>query len=136
MGRGGVVTLPGRFYRDVSIRYAQAVEVWDGLFFALFSILQPFCLKSSMISLGPAVLVAAALCSEQTRLFQSTPEKAARLLFFAACGVSLCGAVVQYKPLLRLLLALGLDFYRCSVASRLLAQLWALRPVLGNAMSG
>jgi hypothetical protein len=108
--------------------------VWDGLFFALFSILQPFCLKSSMISLGPAVLVAAALCSEETRLFQSTPEKAARLLFFAACGVSLCGAVLQYKPLLRLLLALGLDFYAALllVASLLL---WALRPVLGNAVS-
>lgn len=78
--------------------------VWDGLSFALFSVLQPFCLKSSLISLGPAVLVAAALCSTS----QST---IARRLFLGGCGLSLIGATAQYKPLLRVLSALGIDFW-------------------------
>ena len=86
-------------------------RVWDGLSFALFTLLEPFCVKSSMISLGPAALIAAALYSREPRAAPGSGERLARLLFLAACGLSFLGAVTQYKPLLRLLLAFGLDFY-------------------------
>lgn len=99
--------------------------VWDGLSFALFTALEPFCPKSSMISLGPAVLIGAALCSIQVH---NAFEKSARWLFFAACGMSFFGALVQYKPALRLLLALGLDFY-AGLLLILALLLWAFRGV-------
>lgn len=85
--------------------------VWDGLSFALFSVLQPFCLKSSLISLGPAALVAGCLYSK--KVSRETPSGGlwARRLFVAACGLSMAAAVLQYRPLVHLLLALGIDFY-------------------------
>lgn len=78
--------------------------IWDGFSFVLFTLLQPFCLKSGMISLGPAILVAAALYSTEF-------SRLARRMFLAASVLSFVGAIAQYKPLLRLLLALGIDFY-------------------------
>jgi Glycosyltransferase family 87 len=86
-------------------------RVWDGLSFALFTLLEPFCVKSGMISLGPAALIAAALYSCERRAARGSVEMLARFLFLAACGLSFLSAVTQYKPLLRLLLAFGLDFY-------------------------
>ncbi|HLN01079.1 MAG TPA: glycosyltransferase family 87 protein [Bryobacteraceae bacterium] len=99
--------------------------VWDGLSFSLFTLLEPFCLKSGMISLGPAVLVAAALYSEERQHVRNSREAVARRFFLAACALSLLGAIAQYKPLLRLLLALGLDFY-AAVMLLLALLLWAL----------
>lgn len=84
--------------------------IWDGLSFSLFTVLEPFCLKSGMISLGPAVLVAAALYSRCCRAGTSA-ESVARRLFLGASALSFLGAAMQYKPLLWLFLALGIDFY-------------------------
>jgi hypothetical protein len=99
--------------------------VWDGLSFSLFTLLEPFCLKSGMISLGPAVLVAAALYSGERQHARSLRESVARRLFITACALSFLGAIAQYKPLLRLLLALGLDFYATVMLLTALL-LWAL----------
>jgi hypothetical protein len=79
--------------------------IWDGASFALFTLLEPFGPVSGMISIGPAVLVAAAACSAESR------GSLARRLFLGACVLSFLGAVLQYRPLLRLLLVVGLDFY-------------------------
>jgi hypothetical protein len=80
--------------------------IWDGASFALFTLLEPFGPISGMISLGPAALIAAsAYCGQGSR------EIVARRLFMGACALSFFGAVAQYRPLLRLLLVLGLDFY-------------------------
>lgn len=88
--------------------------IWDGAAFALFTLLEPFGPVSGMISLGPAALIAASLYSTESR------ESLSRRIFTAACALSLLGAVMQYRPLLRLLLVSGLDFY---VALLLLAAL-------------
>lgn len=88
----------------------QERRLWDAASFALFTVLQPFCVKSSMISLGPSILLAAARYSVRTG-FRCWRETLARRLFLAACSVALLGAAMQYKPWLRLLLAWGLDFY-------------------------
>jgi hypothetical protein len=79
--------------------------IWDGAAFALFTLLEPFGPVSGMISLGPAVLIAAASISTEPR------QNLARRLFAGACALSFFGAVMQYRPLLRLLLVLGLHFY-------------------------
>ena len=96
--------------------------IWDGAAFALFTLLEPFGPISGMISLGPAALIAAGLCESRNRL-------AARV-FAAACALSFFGAIMQYKPVLRLLLVLGLDFYAALLLFTALV-LWARRP-LGN----
>jgi Glycosyltransferase family 87 len=79
--------------------------IWDGASFALFTLLEPFGPISGMISIGPAVLVAAAASSAESR------GSLARRLFLGACVLSFLGAILQYRPLLRLLLVVGLDFY-------------------------
>ena len=99
--------------------------VWDGLSFSLFTLLEPFCLKSGMISLGPAVLVAAALYSEERQHVRNPRGAVARRFFLAACALSFLGAITQHRPLLRLLLALGLDFYAAVILFAALL-LWAL----------
>lgn len=84
---------------------------WDGFLFALFSILEPFCPKSSMISLGPALLVAAAMYSGGRTFTPLACAWTARRLFLFACVLSLSGALVQYRPAIRFMLAIGVDFY-------------------------
>jgi hypothetical protein len=109
--------------------------VWDGISFALFTVLEPFCLKSSMISLGPAVLVAAALLSAQIRGELNTSSSLANRLFLCGSSLSMLGAIAQYKPLVRLLLAMGADFY---AAALLLAALliWALKEKSNSEFGG
>lgn len=85
--------------------------VWDGLLFALFSILEPFCPKSSMISLGPAVMVAAAIYSDGAGHTSIRSAWIARRLFELACALSLSCALLQYRPAIRFMLAIGVDFY-------------------------
>jgi Glycosyltransferase family 87 len=97
---------------SVMLRSAARTQwVWDGLFFALFCVLEPFCPKSSMIALGPAVMVGAALYSEITAGGSVRAAWIARRLFVLACVLSFLCAVMQYRPALRLMLAIGADFY-------------------------
>jgi len=93
---------------------------WDAIAFALFTLLQPFCAKSSMISMGPPALLAASLYSTRS-------DGLARRLFLGACALSFVGAAAQYRPLLNWLLAVGVDFY---AGLLLLAALlvWSQRP--------
>lgn len=78
--------------------------VWDGLAFVIYSMLEPYAVKSGLISLGPAALTAA-------WLYTVSPRKRANQLFLAACLLSFLGAVIQYRPWQRFLLAAGLDFW-------------------------
>lgn len=93
---------------------------WDGLAFVLYSLLEPYAVKSGLISLAPAALIAACLFT----LGSSEPPPNIRLtasalrsiswanrLFLAACLVSFVGAIMQYKPWQRVLLTIGLDFW-------------------------
>jgi hypothetical protein len=77
---------------------------WDGLAFVLYSMLEPYAVKSGLISLAPAALTAAWLYTLGTR-------KRANQLFSAAALLSFFGAIMQYRPWQRFLLAAGLDFW-------------------------
>lgn len=90
---------------------ARTQGVWDGVFFALFTLLEPFCPKSSMISLGPAVLIAAMTYSESTNRPRAGSIWLAQRLFVLACSLSFLCAVLQYRPVIRVTLAIGMDFY-------------------------
>jgi hypothetical protein len=100
---------------------AKSRWTWDAIAFALFTLLQPFCAKSSMISMGPPALLAASLYSTRPQ------DGMARWLFPGACALAFLGAAAQYRPLLNWLLAVGIDFY---AGLLLLAALlvWARRP--------
>jgi hypothetical protein len=101
--------------------------IWDGVSFVLLTLLEPFCPKSSMISIGPAVLIAAAAYSRGRGCRVDVRVRLARGLFVAASALSLMSAVVQVRPVLRLFLTLGVDF----IAALLLLVallLWAVLP--------
>jgi hypothetical protein len=100
---------------------AKSRWTWDAIAFALFTLLQPFCAKSSMISMGPPALLAASLYSTRPQ------DGMARRLFLGACALAFLGAAAQYRPLLNWLLAVGIDFY---AGLLLLAALlmWSRRP--------
>jgi uncharacterized membrane protein len=86
---------------------------WDGLAFALYSLLEPYAVKSGLISLGPAALTAACLYTLSCRAESqsNSPVVRANRLFLSACMLSFAGTVIQYKPWQRFLLASGLDFW-------------------------
>ena len=87
---------------------------WDGIIFVLYSLLEPFAVKSGLISLAPAVVTAACLYTLGSRSRERLDRasiKWANRLFLAACAGSLAEAIVQYKPLQRWLLSVGLDFW-------------------------
>lgn len=85
---------------------------WDGLAFVLYSLLEPYAVKSGLISLGPAVLTAACLYTLGARKLKQNPYiSRANGFFLGACVLSFMGAVIQYRPWLRFLLAVGLDFW-------------------------
>lgn len=107
-------------------------RVWDGLAFVAFTVLEPFCPKSGMISLGPAVLIAASLYSAGSTTRRRTIP---RELFVAASVLSSFAAAAQYKPLLRVLLAWGIDFYAAVLLFFALV-LWTRSPGPGHAEFG
>lgn len=86
---------------------------WDGLAFVLYSLLEPYAVKSGLISLGPAALTAACLYTIAYRKHppSTSPAKIANKCFLTACLLSFIGAIVQYKPWQRFLLSIGLDFW-------------------------
>jgi Glycosyltransferase family 87 len=84
---------------------------WDGAVFVLYSMLEPYAVKSGLISLGPAALVGACLYTLASSGVRSRSVKWANGLFLAACGVSFAQAILQYKPWQRMLLTVGLDFW-------------------------
>jgi hypothetical protein len=67
-------------------------------------VLEPYAVKSGLISLGPAALTAA-------WLYTVRPQKRANQLFLTACLLSFLGAAIQYRPWQRFLLTAGLDFW-------------------------
>jgi hypothetical protein len=83
---------------------ARKLWIWDGMAFVLYSLLEPYAVKSGLISLGPAALTAGCLYTVETR-------KRASHLFLAACVLSFLGATIQYRPWQRFLLTVGLDFW-------------------------
>jgi hypothetical protein len=83
---------------------------WDGALFVVYSLLEPYAVKSGLISLGPAALMAAALFTLSVRA--KPPQLSwANTLFLAACSISFVQAILQYKPWQRILLTIGLDFW-------------------------
>ena len=111
---------------------AQKMVAWDGFIFVLYSMLEPYAVKSGLISLAPAVITAACLytCGSQSReRSDGASIRWANRLFLAACVGSFAEAMIQYRPAQRWLLSVGLDFW---VDLLLLAALlvWAERTAI------
>ena len=87
--------------------------MWDGAVFVVYSLLEPYAVKSGLISLGPAALIAASLFTFGTHAKTRTSRllSSANWLFLSACSISFLQAVLQYKPWQRVLLDVGLDFW-------------------------
>lgn len=96
------------------VRY-RAAFLWDGLAFVLYSVLQPFAVKVSLISLGPAAVIGAAFFTTRAVNSSDTRNRWANRLYLAAALLSFGAACVQYKPYLRLLQAIGIDFWVASL---------------------
>jgi Glycosyltransferase family 87 len=83
---------------------------WDGVAFVVYSMIEPYAVKSGLISLAPAVITAGCLFAlrkkEHTRAV-----RLANTLFLTAVGCSFIQAILQYKPWQRYLLSLGMDFW-------------------------
>jgi hypothetical protein len=106
----GNVVLYGCFAVGVLRSGVGRLWAWDGLAFVVYSLLEPYAVKSGLISLAPAALTAACLFT----LSESCHHRAARWanrLFVTSCAISFGQAVLQYKPWQRLLLSYGLDFW-------------------------
>ena len=87
---------------------------WDGVAFVLYSMIEPYAVKSGLISLAPAVITAGCLYALDNLSPASSRDKAvqwANRFFLAACTISFFQAIAQYKPLQRYLLSFGLDFW-------------------------
>lgn len=86
--------------------------IWDGMAFVLYSMLEPYAVKSGLISTGPAILTAGWLFTLGTRRAADDRHVSkANRFFCAACLLSFLGAVIQYRPWQRFLLTVGLDFW-------------------------
>jgi hypothetical protein len=111
---------------------------WDGVIFVVYSMLEPYAVKSGLISLGPAALIAGCLFTLGTS--DGGPSMApdakrglswANRLFLAACLISFGEAVLQYKPWQRILLSVGLDFW-AEVLLLAAFLIWILRTPLAE----
>ncbi len=92
----------------------QTQWVWDGMAFVIYSMIEPYAVKSGLISLAPAVLTAGCLFAfrkEDPKSSSSNAVRWANRLFLAACTISFIQAVLQYKPWQRYLLSFGMDFW-------------------------
>jgi hypothetical protein len=85
--------------------------IWDGVAFVMYSLLEPYAVKSGLISLGPAALIAASLYTLTARADKTTAIWRANFFFLTACLISFMQAILQYKPWQRVLLSIGLDFW-------------------------
>lgn len=101
----------------------RTVLLWNGLAFVLYSVLQPFAVKVSLISLGPAAAIGAAFFTIRAANSSDTRNLWANRLYLASALLSFGAACVQYKPYLRFLQAIGIDFWvSCLLGASLL--LW------------
>lgn len=81
---------------------------WDGAVFVIYSLLEPYAVKSGLISLAPAILIAT--CLFTLNAHRKTAHRAS-ILFLTACVISFIQAILQYKPWQRILLTIGVDFW-------------------------
>jgi hypothetical protein len=87
---------------------------WDGIAFVIYSMIEPYAVKSGLISLAPAVVTAGCLFALRCKLDPTRSNRAvvwANRLFLAACAISFAQAILQYKPWQRYLLSFGMDFW-------------------------
>ena len=83
---------------------------WDGVAFVLYSMIEPYAVKSGLISLAPAVITAGWLFASRKKEV-TRPVHLANILFLGACALSVLQAILQYKPWQRYLLSFGVDFW-------------------------
>ena len=88
---------------------------WDGLAFVLYSMLLPFVAKVSLLSLGPAALIGAALFSTENSFRPNGATRMAGICYLASALLSFGSAFVLDKDELRVLQALGIDFWISSL---------------------
>ena len=82
---------------------------WDGAAFVLYSLVEPHAVKSGLISLGPALLIAACLYTRSREERTARGGALANTLFLGASLLFILGTVIQYRPWQRSLLEAGLD---------------------------
>lgn len=85
--------------------------VWDGVAFVLYSMIEPYAVKSGLISLAPAIITAGCLFALRREDQTSPRMRWANRLFLGACAISFLQAILQYKPWQRYLLSFGMDFW-------------------------
>jgi hypothetical protein len=94
---------------------AHQLWAWDGLAFVVYSLVEPFAVKSGLISLAPAALTAGCLFTLGGGIHPargSSPAiRWANRLFLTVCAISFGQALLQYLPWQRLLLSYGADFW-------------------------
>ena len=83
---------------------------WDGMAFVVYSMIEPYAVKSGLISLAPAVITAGCLFALRKKEV-TIPVRFANVLFLAACAISFLQASLQYKAWQRYLLSFGMDFW-------------------------
>lgn len=112
MVAGGVLYVAFAIWMLRSDRRTQ--WVWDGVAFVLYSMIEPYAVKSGLVSLAPAVITAGclfALRNDEQSASQHNGVKWANRLFLTASAISFAQALLQYKPWQRYLLSFGLDFW-------------------------
>ncbi|MGH9582698.1 MAG: glycosyltransferase family 87 protein [Bryobacteraceae bacterium] len=107
---GANVLLYGCFAFGVLRSGARRLWAWDGLAFVVYSLVEPFAVKSGLISLAPAALTAACLFTLGCRR-ETLAIRWANRLFLVSCAISFGQALLQYLPWQRLLLSYGADFW-------------------------
>ncbi len=88
-------------------RSRNQMALWAAQAFLLYSLLQPFAVKVSLISLGPAALIGGACLSG----WAGHRSQQAKYFYFAATALSLLVAFLQKPVYLHWLQAIGVDFW-------------------------
>jgi hypothetical protein len=107
---GANILIYGAFAAAVLRSGVNRLWAWDGMAFVVYSLAEPFAVKSGLISLAPAALTAAGLFT-LAGSSNSRESRWANRLFLLSCGISFGQALLQYKPWQRLLLSYGADFW-------------------------
>jgi len=110
---GEIISIVG--YIAAVAWYMRAPEcahpLWDGLAFVLYSLLEPFAVKVSLISLGPAALIGAGYFTSLSGKTRDSRCLWASRAYFAAVLLSAIATCVQVRRYLRWLQAVGIDFW-------------------------
>ncbi|HZS53490.1 MAG TPA: glycosyltransferase family 87 protein [Bryobacteraceae bacterium] len=94
--------------------HRRTMWAWDGAAFVIYSMIEPYAVKSGLISLAPGAITAGCLFALRRKYPENSANAAIRWanrLFLSSCALSFLQAILQYKPWQRYLLSFGMDFW-------------------------